>query len=348
MECQYKIAHGYLRAIARRRIGLSRVCLSLIGLSLLLGCGKQEYDERYKETAAQARAAEPFLQLWKEETELGDGQLTLRLPQLFNKSRVSHALDDASPEPRDAEQPLDQYRVQPYFLELPGHLRTYERILPYEEFDEKGQSRGRTYNWPLYGIMAVLDEEMVRELLADQPAASAEKSETEDASDDTAKQVRDRLYRQLLDAFGKRRSAQPRGAADQVKNLQVGVDKEWKQLSLPTPHGTGERIEWHRLGAVGEQAFHVYGSGDEQDVAKPKFYRGQVFLYHTVLPVEDSDIDGGTEEDVSATRHVVLMFRAPLVLARKHQLARQANAVAGTVRVHAPPPAEEEPEPSED
>lgn len=321
-----------------RNAGVARFALlflvALLLPALLLstaGCNKGEYDAQLSQTLDAARDAEPFLRLWEDETALLDGQLTLRLPQLFDKSRNSAALDADSPDPRDETLPLDPYRLQPHFLELPGHVRTYERFMQYSQPKAGKNTVPRVFQWPVYCIVSVSD--VIGDSATDDVTEKEALKEAEQA-------FRADLVETLKAEFGDRRRSMSSSPVDLIKGLQVGAEPAWKLVNLPTPAGT--KVEWHRIEATGSQSFHSYGSGDDEGVVKASEFRGDCYLFHRAFDVPASADDlasKGAKQSADAKqtvrKNVVLAIRAPVALSRRDQFNKLAAAVAGTIEMHA-------------
>jgi len=95
----------------------------------LTGCGTSAYEDRFKARLEHLQRETPFQPVWEQPVEdFPAKSLSLRIPKIFraDESYALNPLSTVTPDPRRPDDIVDPYRVQPSFLKLPGHQRTYE------------------------------------------------------------------------------------------------------------------------------------------------------------------------------------------------------------------------------
>ena len=104
---------------------LAFVLLFVLSASML-GCGTAAYEEKAAASLEKYQKETGFDLLWKDPVaDFKEKTFSIRLPKVFDES--ANALNSKSPEPQDSEIPLEHAnRIQPSYLNLPGHQRTYE------------------------------------------------------------------------------------------------------------------------------------------------------------------------------------------------------------------------------
>jgi hypothetical protein len=110
-------------------IALKQLVLSLVAVAALSGCGTNAYEDRHAATLTYLRHETPFRPLWEKPVDdFPVKNLSLRIPKVFRTGEANslNPLNMLTPDPRRPEDVVDPYRVQPSFLKLPGHQRTYE------------------------------------------------------------------------------------------------------------------------------------------------------------------------------------------------------------------------------
>ena len=129
--------------------------LLVASIPFLLGCGTAAYEQKFEQSLKEYRLETGFSDLWKQPVaDLPGSELQIRLPRFFDQN--ANALDAESPEPHERTEPLEHdYRLQPWFLDLPGYKRTYEVF----------HKDSTPHPKPIYCYLAVYD----------QPKPSAEK-----------------------------------------------------------------------------------------------------------------------------------------------------------------------------
>lgn len=93
------------------------------------GCGTSAYEDRHSATLKYLQLETPFRPLWDKPVEdFPSPSLSLRIPKIFRTGEANslNPMTMLTPDPRRPNDVVDPYRVQPPFLKLPGHQRTYE------------------------------------------------------------------------------------------------------------------------------------------------------------------------------------------------------------------------------
>jgi hypothetical protein len=216
------------------------------GCALLLqaGCGSSAYEEKFQTSLVDLKNETPFRNLFKQPTPIADSPLSLRLPKLFEKGKPAYALDAETPDPKNKTKPLDPERLQPRFIELPGHVRTYERFVPHIQVRKASKASA------CYCYIAVTDIE----------SGSGENIEAS-------------LRKQLFAEFGESRTEDAKRRNDPP--IKKGVT-EWEDAEVPTPTGGDSTLQLRKLVAYGNQTFHYYDP--KQDV-RTEIRHGKYILY---------------------------------------------------------------------
>jgi hypothetical protein len=220
----------------------------LLGLALM-GCGISPYEEKMQASLQHYRSETPFKDMLAQPAALANGLLSVRLPKMFAQENT-YALDEKTPDPRRPDTPLDANRVQPDFLTLPGHLRTYEHFGQIE--DPADAMLG-----PVYVYIAMIAQ---RERTADQ--------------------LMQQLRGTLVQRFGELppdeeadTTTAARGRPAQHAQLVKGVGP-WQ------PHTTadleGGTVTWQKITAQGPQTIQYY---DKENNIKKMILPGRYILY---------------------------------------------------------------------
>lgn len=103
--------------------------LAILATMAFTGCGTSAYEDRHSATLKYLQLETPFRPLWEKPVEDFPSQtLSLRIPKIFRTGEANslNPMTMLTPDPRNEKDVVDSYRVQPPFLKLPGHQRTYE------------------------------------------------------------------------------------------------------------------------------------------------------------------------------------------------------------------------------
>lgn len=229
---------------------LDGIVLTLAAV-LLAGCGSSAYEAKFQATLTAQRHEAPFGELFKAYVAFPDTNLKLRLPKLFSAdSGQCYALDKYTSDPEKLSRPLDAYRLQPDFLHLPGHVRTYERFVP------SAINPRLSRQLPCYLYVAVTD--------------------TSAGSDEN---LRLDLRTKLVEEFGELDEDQP---AEDQDRPGVKLEKKgtgfWEVIEVPTPDGS--TLQARKIVAYGDQTFQYYVQRDQlKDLYRPGVY--MLYVYTT-------------------------------------------------------------------
>ncbi|MDH3716622.1 MAG: hypothetical protein OES79_00750 [Planctomycetota bacterium] len=229
--------------IPRNHAGCLLICLTL------MGCGTGSYEENMQASLLHYQNETPFKDMLPQPAALANGLLSIRLPKMFAQENT-YALDEKTSDPRRPDTPLDANRVQPDFLTLPGHLRTYEHFAQIQ--DPADATLG-----PVYVYVAMI------------PRRSK-----------TADQLKKQLRATLVTRFGElppdeeaAKTAATRRRPGQNAQLVKGVGP-WK------PHTTanldGGTVAWQKIIAQGPQTIQNY---DKENNVKKLILPGRYILY---------------------------------------------------------------------
>ena len=111
---------------------LKHFLLTLTAVVGITGCGTSAYEKQHEARLKSLQLETPFRPLWEQPVEDFPAQnLSLRLPKIFRVGEANslNPLNMLTPDPRRDNDVVDPYRVQPPFLKLPGHQRTYEGFI---------------------------------------------------------------------------------------------------------------------------------------------------------------------------------------------------------------------------
>jgi hypothetical protein len=215
-----------------------------VAAALLAGCGSSAYEAEFQASLTAQRHEAPFRELFKAYVAFPDTHLKLRMPKLFStESGQSYALDQFTSDPLKLSRPLDAYRLQPDFLHLPGHVRTYERFVP------SAINPRLSRQLPCYCYVAVTDTS----------AGSSENLQIE-------------IRNKLVEAFGEFDEEPPAEdpARAGVKQAKKGTGY-WEVLEVPTPDGS--TLQARKIVAYGDQTFQYYVQNDEiKELFRPGVY----------------------------------------------------------------------------
>ena len=118
-------------------------------LIVTFGCGTGEYDRQMRKTLEELRTPEElekgqvFDMLYESPTEVPGIGVSLRIPKLLDATAKSWRPGSLNA----AGEPIDESRIQPPFVKLPGFQFCYERFVP----DQSGGQQ------PVYCYVAVSD-----------------------------------------------------------------------------------------------------------------------------------------------------------------------------------------------
>lgn len=228
------------------RLGVVRLLVLILVVSGS-GCGTADYEAKFNDSLSKFRLETPFIELFSEPTHFPETPLSLRLPSYLGEKTA--ALDHKTADPRDPKKPLDANRVEPDFLQLPGHVRTYECFV-----DVPRDMGVGTLSRPVYCYVAVA-------------------SDRKESAEDLEAKLRDQLFA----TFGAlREETLPKGSRKVPQSRGVG---DWADITVPTPEGTNMTVR--KLVAVGDQTFQYYDAKD--GTVKIKILPGKyvVYLYNT-------------------------------------------------------------------
>ena len=189
--------------------------LALTAIVTITGCGTSAYEDRHAATLTYLRHETPFRPLWEKPIDDFPSQtLSLRIPKVFRAGEANSLNPQTmlTPDPRNDKEVVDPYRVQPPFLKLPGHQRTYEGFT-----QVRGTQSLDMITKPFYLYIAL--------------AGSTSKDKKPLSAQEIEKQIRDKLVKQ----FGKKDVTQWE-TVDPLPPTPDGGTMTWKRITA-----TGEQ-----------------------------------------------------------------------------------------------------------
>ncbi len=231
-----------------RNTGLLSAILSLMLLSAA-GCHTEQYEGKYQASLVHLQHETPFQGLWPEPVkDFRRGQLSIRLPKFFldGEANAFEPPPALSADPKRPQDVVDPYRVMPYFLQLPGHLRTYEGFT-----EVQSRQDAQRIKKPFYLYIGMVGSKQSN----DKPLTG----------EDLRKLLRDRLVKYAEHD-------------DTLKNVKLEVG-QWEDVEPKPKTPDGGEMSWKRIKATGDQAFVFY----EDKVATKKLYPGmcELWVYST-------------------------------------------------------------------